>query len=575
MSLTQRDFKKLSINTSNLLSSPHNRGIIPISASQNVSPSYSSRAILTSNIKHLKIKSFDKANPQPTTANSTLYSRIYSKEAEVERIESTKVNYASLPRINLVTENPFSSKVRSPNASLCAKEIQEQIRKVRQTRIKFSNPFSLECLTLAVPNIVFDENDFVADTFAKLKSEVPNAFEGSQNQQSLATYLVWLKRKQKDLQSISSLKLRDFYKLAFCRLHYQLSSLDNLLAEEASIIFHEVLGLFEKNKAENEATREDFSRKSEALLQKANKSFDDKLRDKDLLVEELKLKLEFATKSMRALAEETFQYKSIDQGLRRQIEKYKSIAGQYQVKASIFKQRYHKVVQKNLSMKLNQAQKAELRAIDQAAMKKNHSFYIEDEAPLLQKNQTTVKLPAQQKFAGKRTDTLDLPSQSSQEELLGYKEGVEAFNENLERLDQMAIQLNLVPNGRTFICHQATQTETLREDNCTQTKISCVDKKYDRILVDQETLDSNLREHDVRVMVQNDPVVKIALRIPDKVLRKKASNAAERPESPTRSPQNRVSPRASQGNKGGFAMRLERSISPTKGQPQTSQGTRL
>lgn len=585
MSLTQRDSKRLTIQTGVPFtpSLKGRGGVIPL-PSNIETPRYSSRVILDCNIRHVKVKSFDQTWCQPPTTNhSSFYSKVYSREAETEKEEMRKVNFSSLPRISPLEGSPFQKFQKSPLAlKQEVKAVQDHINKIRKNRVKFNRPFSIECLQLGIPGLHFSNKEFIEAVFDDMKSQVPSAFEANQSPEHLSLYFNWLQRKIEEYSNgTSSLKQRDFYKLGFCRLYYHLSSIDNLLAEELNLIFNKFIGIFEDNRRENEALRVDFERKTKVNTHKTVHEIEMKMLEKTNEVENAKLKIEELTRALKELEDEKNLYRDNDCNLRRQIDKFKMMAKGFQDKSTVFKNRYHRVMEKNLSLKLNTASKEEARLKSSASpnLKLNHpqacrsgSFNIEEEGqivlkvpkgPLFEK-----KRPEQKGKEKKGKDSFEMPSESSiveGNEITGFKEGLEAYTQNLERLDQMAANLMLVPNGKTFISHQETQTVIETHEKFIQTDISCLDAKYDGVLGSQSALDKAIKEREVRAIIHQNPNIKVALRIPEKPVKKKSS--ANIYDSLLNN--NQLSPTAQKVKKDvkekeGFSVKLERLMSPKK-----------
>lgn len=85
-----------------------------------------------------------------------------------------------------------------------------------------------------------------------------------------------------------------------------------------------------------------------------------------------------------------------------------------------------------------------------------------------------------------------------------YQAGMAEFQITMDRLDQLCVQYDVLPDGKKFISHKSTQTEPMISKSC-QTIIQAAHPKYDRVLLTQETLDSAVKESELREYLEKSP----------------------------------------------------------------------
>lgn len=482
------------------------------------------RAFFPGNLKYLmKREKMDKTwrdtflNFKYKDGISRHHSRV-SSMIDSEVLDTNKINAKSLPRIIISNNQTMEARKKFPST---IKHDDEHLRSASKSRYKFSMPFSIHCLEASVPHLVFKDKQKSDILFHELKHDVVGSFVISTSYHQIESSIhAWMAHRRSLCASIESTEIFDLTAMHYALLYFHWQSVSIHSSRSLSQLYQVWLMISDNQASEYAHVLAVNKKQDYDKMEVRRQVFENKLTAREDKIERLMEVLKKVTDERDKLQKEFDELAGFDGRAKDQASKFLGLAKQMKEKAKTYKQRYMKVMNKNLTMKIKEGHAKEALAIEEvrgitSLAQSTVNIDLISPAKMYYKRMTsTINSP---KSPLAKFHIHDIPeklsasiSEADKSMMDQYQEGIMEFHNNMDRLDQLCVDFNMFPDGKKFIAHKSTQTDTMVSQAC-QTAISCVDIRFDKVMQNQESIDRAVKECELREQMENAPGIEVVL----------------------------------------------------------------
>lgn len=432
---------------------------------------------------------------------------------ERDDVEAYKINAGSLPRLifgknETLTDWKVTFDLKAKAAA--------HSRTPSSNSLQFALPFSIQCLEMGIPSVHFLNKDYSEKLFSALKHEVPGAFIASVKYHAIETAVhEWFAEKATESKSDRTTETKDLISLLYSLLYFHLHPVSKPYARTLATTFGLWIELNQFQERDFEKIQNQLKSKHVLEFAKLEDKLTKELKSKDEIIEKLSISLEEAKSQIEKLELDIKDKNDFEFRMTEQVAKFHGLAKMMKEKAKVYKQRYLRAMQRNISLKVTEGHHREELAVRQIrglsfgeeilssklpSRKKDHKFHAISTA-------ATPTFPKRKKKAEILEEGLMVSISEDDEDMVKqYQQGMEEFNLTMGRLDNLCVEFNMLPDGKKFIAHQSTQTDPMVHKSC-QTDLNTVGEKYNKVLLNQATLDTAVNDIELRDQIWKNPDV--------------------------------------------------------------------